>query len=85
MTERRNTVEMLRAAWSAAADEKTELDETCAPQKTCRNAREFSFDGFAEGGTDLRTAWRERLSSEGKLSTSGETVRDLVLGSDDQH
>jgi hypothetical protein len=40
-----------------------------------------TLDGFAEPGTDLRTAWRERLQREGKLSTSGGSIRDLVLGS----
>jgi hypothetical protein len=39
-----------------------------------------SFDGLAEPGSDLRDAWRERLAREGKLSTSGGTVRDLVFG-----
>jgi hypothetical protein len=40
-----------------------------------------SFDGLAEPGTDLRGAWRERLQREGKLNTSGGSIRDLVLGS----
>ena len=85
MTERSETVDVLRAAWSAEGSEHADLDETCGHKKTCRNARDFSFDGFAEPGTDLRTAWRDRLDREGKLSTSGESIRDLVLGPREQH
>jgi hypothetical protein len=63
-------------------DEETlgDFDEDCTPTRLCRNAREFSFDGFAENGEDLQTAWRERLAREGKLSGSAESVRDLILG-----
>ncbi len=57
-----------------------DFDEDCSPTRLCRNAREFSFDGFAEGGEDLQTAWRERLAREGKLSGSAESVRDLIFG-----
>jgi hypothetical protein len=39
-----------------------------------------SFDGLAEPGSDLGAAWRDKLAREGKLSTSGQSVRDLVLG-----
>ena len=42
--------------------------------------KDVSFDGMAEPGSDLGAAWRERLRREGKLSTSGGTIRDLVLG-----
>ena len=63
-------------------DEETlgDFDEDCSPTRVCRNARAFSFDGFAEDGEDLQTAWRERLAREGKLSGSAESVRDLILG-----
>jgi hypothetical protein len=40
-----------------------------------------SFDGLAEPGSDLQSAWRERLAREGKLSESGGSLRDIVLGS----
>ena len=40
----------------------------------------FAFRGRNDAGEDLRTAWRTRLEREGKLSASGETLRDLVLG-----
>ena len=35
-------------------------------------------------GTDLGTAWRERLRREGKLGAAGSSVRDLVLGPREQ-
>jgi hypothetical protein len=40
-----------------------------------------SFDGLAEPGSDLRSAWREKLQREGKLGGSEGSIRDLVLGS----
>ncbi|MBC8194177.1 MAG: hypothetical protein ISR42_07045 [Acidimicrobiia bacterium] len=57
-----------------------DFDEDGSPTRLCRNAREFSFDGFAEDGEDLQIAWRERLAREGKLNGSAESVRDLILG-----
>jgi hypothetical protein len=50
--------------------------------KACKNMKDISFDGMAEPGSDLRQAWRERLQREGKLNTSGGSIRDLVLGAD---
>ncbi len=65
------------------ADEQTgddTFDEDCSPTRVCRNARAFSFEGIAEDGTDLQTAWRETLQREGKLKTPTQSIRDLVLG-----
>jgi len=76
-------VEVLRAVWSAEGQGAQELDEI-GPAKVCRNMKDVSFDGMAEPGTDLSAAWRERLRREGKLSTSGGSIRDLVLGRTDQ-
>ena len=45
---------------------------------------DVSFDGLAEPGSDLGAAWRDQLRREGKLSTSGDSIRDLVLGSAQQ-
>jgi hypothetical protein len=42
--------------------------------------RDVTFDGFAEPGSDLGAAWRAKLDREGKLSSSGASVRDLILG-----
>jgi hypothetical protein len=44
----------------------------------------MSFEGFADGEEDVRTAWRTRLEREGKLAEGGQSVRDLVLGPDAQ-
>jgi hypothetical protein len=71
----------VRAMW--ATDEQAgddTFDEDCSPTRVCRNARAFSFEGIAEEGMDLKTAWRETLQREGKLNTSTQSIRDLVLG-----
>ena len=75
-------VEVLRAVWDGT--DATGLDEACGPRKSCRNMKHVSFDGFGEPGADLGAAWREKLKREGKLDTSGGTIRDLVLGDDPQ-
>ena len=64
--------------WQGADD--VGLDGDCSPTKVCRNAREFTFDGFAEGDEDLATSWQRLLEREGKSSPDGTTLRDLVLG-----
>lgn len=74
-------VEVLRAVWAADGMSSADLDEAFGPQKSCKNMKHVSFDGMAEPGSDLRSAWRDRLEREGKLSTSGGSIRDLVLGS----
>jgi hypothetical protein len=74
-------VEVLRAVWEAQGQTSADVDEACGPQKSCKNMKEISFDGMAEPGSDLRAAWRDRLQREGKLSTAGGSIRDLVLGS----
>jgi hypothetical protein len=84
-------VDVLRAVWSqrdrlapASSDGQSVEDlEACGPTKSCKNMKDVSFDGMADPGTDLREAWRDRLRREGKLSTAGGSVRDLVLGSVD--
>lgn len=75
---------VLRELWDAeqATDAAVEL-EHAAPPKVCKRTEGMTFDGFAEPGTDLRQAWRELLEREGKLG-SGETIRDLVLGPEEQ-
>jgi hypothetical protein len=78
------TVEVLRTVWAADEQAVAEFDEECGPTKTCRNMRDFTFEGMAEPGTDLGTAWRERLRREGKLGASGGSIRDLVLGPGEQ-
>jgi hypothetical protein len=77
-----DAVEVLRAVWSADGATSNDLDEQFPAKKVCRNMKDVSFDGMAEPGSDLREAWRERLEREGKLNTSGGSIRDLVLGRD---
>jgi hypothetical protein len=73
-------VDVLRTVWAADGQRADDLDEACGPTKSCRNMQDVTFDGLAEPGSDLGAAWRERLRREGKLNTSGGSVRELVLG-----
>ena len=74
-----------RAVWAAQGESSADLDEDCSPTKSCKNMQTVSFDGLAEPGTDLRGAWRDKLAREGKLSTAGGSIRDLVLGQAESH
>ena len=74
------TAEALQSVWMVNHDH-FDLDEDCSPTKPCRNMKGVSFDGYAEPGTDVAAAWRAHLASEGKLTSTGGTIRDLVLGS----
>jgi len=75
-------VDVLRAVWVADGQSAADLDDDCGPTKSCKNMKDITFDGMAEPGSDLGSAWRDRLKREGKLSTSRGSVRYLVLGSD---
>ncbi|MEM9563034.1 MAG: hypothetical protein AAGA93_10470 [Actinomycetota bacterium] len=55
-------------------------DVDCSPTKVCRNARDFTFDGIADGDEDLATSWRQLLQREGKFSSDQPSIRELVLG-----
>src|ERR1700679_3076369 len=77
-----DAVEVLRSVWSVDGVPSTNPDEDFAAQKVCRNMKDITFDGLAEPGSDLREAWRDRLAREGKLNTSGDRIRPLVLGAD---
>jgi hypothetical protein len=70
--------EAVRHIWQGTPGAMQELDEECNPNKACRNMKDVTFDGFAEEGVDLATAWRNKLAREGKLG--GGTLGDLVLG-----
>jgi hypothetical protein len=80
-SEPNDAVEVLRTVWSAEPTTSDDL-EALPVAKACKNMKDISFDGMAEPGSDLRQAWRERLQREGKLNTSGGSIRDLVLGAD---
>ena len=75
-------VDVLRAVWAAEGQSGADLDDDCGPTKSCKNMKDITFDGYAEPGSDLGSAWRERLKREGKLSSSEGSLRDLVLGPD---
>jgi hypothetical protein len=74
-------VDVLRSVWAAEGQPSDDLEEAVGPTKVCKNMELVSFDGLAEPGSDLRQAWREKLEREGKLDRSGDSIRDLVLGS----
>jgi hypothetical protein len=73
--------EVLRALWRAEGQQ-LDVEEGTGPerQKACKNMKDVTFDGFAPPGSDLGSAWRARLASEGKLSEG--SLADLVLGDD---
>lgn len=73
------TADVLKSVWMNSHDH-NELDEDCSPNKACRNMKDVTFDGYAEPGSDIGAAWRAKLAREGKLATSGGSIRDLVLG-----
>ena len=81
MTQKPDESDVLSDVWSA--DDDAEMADDCGPTKVCRNARDFTFDGIAEDGEDLPTAWRRLLETEGKRSSDAKSIRDLVLGSPD--
>ena len=73
-------VDVLRSVWTADGQRSEDLDEACGPTKSCKNMKGVTFDGLAEPGSDLGSAWREKLRREGKLGTAGGSIRDLVMG-----
>lgn len=72
----------LGSIWAARGDTAAMLDEDCSPTKQCRSMKDMTFEGFVTEGGDIREGWKALLAREGKLNTSGGTIRDLVLGSD---
>ena len=82
--EQDDAVEVLRSVWAVDGVSSADLDDDCGPNKACKNMADVSFDGLAEPGSDLGAAWRDKLRREGKLSASGDSIRDLVLGSAQQ-
>lgn len=73
-----STADALRAVWQGTPGHLEELDAECGPTKACRNMKDVTFDGFAEDGVDLATAWKRKLEREGKLGNS--SIADLVFG-----
>lgn len=73
--------EVLRAVWQGTPGAMQDLEAECSPTKACRNMKDITFDGYAEEGGDVRTAWRNTLAKEGKLG--GGSLADLVFGDRD--
>ena len=76
----RQLIDMTKEIWSEPDPDQMLVDADCSPSKTCKNMVGVSFDGFAESGSDLGQAWREKLEREGKRNEDGKSLRDLVLG-----
>jgi hypothetical protein len=76
-------VEVLRGVWTARGQSEADLQEAFGPQKECKRMADVGFDGLADAGDDMRSAWRSTLERDGKLNTDGGTVADLVLGRTD--
>lgn len=71
----------LSVLWASQENLVPELDEDCTPNKVCKNMKDVSFEGFAENGGDIRSAWKETLRREGKLNESssiGTLVNDVI-------
>lgn len=76
--EAQDPADVLRTVWQGTPGALQDLEAECSPTKACRNMKDITFDGYAEEGGDLATAWRNTLAREGKLGTG--TVADLVFG-----
>lgn len=76
-------LEVLREVWRSQGQTSADIDDTSC-EKSCKRMTDagVGFEDFAAGeDVDLNVAWRARLEREGKLSRSGGSVADLVLGS----
>jgi uncharacterized membrane protein YccC len=58
-------LEVLREVWSAQGQTSADLAEALGTKKSCKNMTNVGFDGLADTGGDLRSAWRARLEREG--------------------
>jgi hypothetical protein len=72
-------LEVLRGIWRGTGQIDADLG---SETKSCKRMDEagVGFEDFADGAADLAAAWRTRLEREGKLTQSGDTLRDLILG-----
>jgi hypothetical protein len=75
-------LDVLREVWSAQGQDAAAVEESCGDGNGggCKRFSDVGFDGLAGPDEDLRTAWKAKLEREGKLSASGGSLRDLVLG-----
>jgi len=71
-------LEVLRGIWTAQGQTSADLSETGAA-KSCKRMADVGFGELDGADGDVRAAWRARLEREGKLSTDGGSLADLVL------
>ncbi len=70
---------VLRGIWTANAQSVVDIDESQA--KVCKATAKLGFHvGDDEEGQLIRSAWKEQLAREGKLSDEAPSIRELVLG-----
>jgi hypothetical protein len=90
-TEHAEALEVLREVWRSQGQTAADIEDISC-ERSCRRMTDagVGFDDFAADqqgqhsqDADLGAAWRARLEREGKLSQSGGSLRDLVLGSAD--
>lgn len=85
----------LRGIWQAQGQTSADLDEACGNTKACKSMESVGFQGLAdedetpEGkapavGSNLRAAWKTKLEREGKRSSQGTSVRDIIFGSSEK-
>jgi hypothetical protein len=73
-----DALEVLRGIWSAQGQTGADLGEM-GTGKSCKRMADVGFGEMDGADGDVRTAWRDRLEREGKLSQDGGSVADLVL------
>lgn len=71
-----DALEVLRGVWTAQGHTTADLDD--GDVKACKRMAGVGF-GVAGDDENLRSAWRDRLEREGKLSSFGGSVADLVF------
>jgi hypothetical protein len=78
-----DALDVLRDVWRSRGQTAADLVDPSGEEKSCKRMSDagVGYEDFAAGGEDLNAAWRARLEREGKLNSSGGTVRDLVTGS----
>jgi hypothetical protein len=76
-------VEVLRSVWTARGQSEDDLGDIVGNERACKRMADVGFSELASEGDDLRSAWRETLERDGKLSRGSGSVADLVFGSAD--
>ncbi len=78
-SEPNEALDVLREVWSAQDQDSATVEAACETGGGCKRFADVGFDGMAGPDGDLRAAWKARLEREGKLSSDGGSIRDLVL------